>query len=282
MPTTAANAEVLEFYRVMPFNYMDSASAQAAVIRQHNNLRPHYPILEPRLKPGVRILDVGCGTGWLAHTLAWHYRADVTGIDFNPVAIARAEEIAVALGLDVNFLTADLFEYTPPQAFDVVMSLGVLHHTNDCLAGIKRCAEQFLAPDGTLFLGLYHAFGRAPFLEAVAARKRMGNSEEELWDYYANLSPNDRTDPVFLRSWFRDQVLHPHETQHTLAEIIPLLEGCGLGLEATSINDFAPVAALDDLYEKERGLRGIAELKLACNEFYPGFFVVMARKKSWS
>lgn len=54
MPTTAANAEVLEFYRVMPFNYMDSASAQAAVIRQHNNLRPHYPILEPRLKPGVR------------------------------------------------------------------------------------------------------------------------------------------------------------------------------------------------------------------------------------
>ena len=273
-----ANPDVLQFYRVMPFNFMASAHAQAAAVAEHNVVRQQYGPLEPLLTPGVRVLDVGCGTGWFAQTLAYHYKAVVTGIDFNPVAIARAQEAAAMARLTATFVAGDLFEYSPPQRFAVVTSLGVLHHTNNCLAGVRRCAETFLAPGGTFFLGLYHAFGRKPFLDAFAARKQAGASDEALFNDYARLSPNNEVEPTFLRSWFRDQVLHPHETQHTLSEIVPVLEECGLTIQATSINGFTTITSLDALYRDEQQCLHAGREALARGEFYPGFFIVMARK----
>ena len=44
---------------------------------------------------------------------------------------------------------------------DLIVSLGVLHHTNNCLEGIKKIIH--LSPEYIL-LGLYHKFGRKPLL----------------------------------------------------------------------------------------------------------------------
>lgn len=276
--STYANADVLEFYRVMPFNFMASAQSQADAVKQQNAIGQHYAVLEPYLKPGVRALDVGCGTGWLSQSLAWHYKVDMTGIDFNPVAIARAKEATAIAGIDANFVATDLYTFEPVQCFDVVVSLGVLHHTSNCLAGLTLCAERFLAPGGILFIGLYHLYGRKPFLDAFAEMKRAGRSEMQMLHRYAGLVPNNKAEPVFVKSWFRDQVLHPHETQHTLAEVIPLLQAKGLELIATSVNEFGPIDHLEDLYAKEKRMFEIGLEKLARNEFYPGFFVFMMRK----
>jgi SAM-dependent methyltransferase len=211
-------------------------------------------------------------------TFAHHYGASATGIDFNPVAIARAREVAALAAVDVDFVVADLFAFEPDRPFDLVTSLGALHHTNDCLAAVRRCATTFVATGGTFFLGLYHAHGRRPFLQAFAERRRAGVSEETLFDAYARLRPHHHADPTFLRSWFRDQVLHPHETQHTLAEIVPVLEGCGLTFVATSINDFAPITDREALYRQEALLFDRGRQALDRGEFFPGFFIVVARK----
>jgi hypothetical protein len=53
------------------------------------------------------------------------------------------------------------------------------------------------------------------------------------------------------RSWFRDQVMHPHETQHTLREISEWLTGAGLTLQSTSINAFAPIGDVALLFAQE-------------------------------
>jgi hypothetical protein len=163
--------------------------------------------------------------------------------------------------------------------FSVVASLGVLHHTNNCLAGVRLCAEKFLAPGGVLFLGLYHSYGRKPFLDAFAAFKKAGASEEEMLTSYSKLSPNDKAEKTFLLSWFRDQVLHPHETQHTLAEIVPLLQDCGLSLHATSINGFKPFDNVESLYEEEKKFYDLGLKKYQESQYYPGFFVVVATKR---
>ena len=65
----------------------------------------------PRLRPGLRVCDLGCGTGLLSLLLLQRQRAlQVTGMDIQPEAIALAERAAEENGLTdrLSFLCADL------------------------------------------------------------------------------------------------------------------------------------------------------------------------------
>ena len=273
---TFANPTVLEFYKELPFNYQESAADQARAIRKRNSLDA-YPVLGPYLDKRPRVLEVGCGTGWLSNSIAHYHRAPVVGIDFNPVAIERARAVAQALSLDTEFRVEDLFLYEPERLFDLVISLGVLHHTNDCQAGVRRVLERFVAPGGNAFIGLYRAFGRRPFLDYFETMQSQGASEDAMFSRYRRMNPQLRDD-VQARSWFRDQVLHPHETQHTLAEMLEVMHGAGAELVATSINRFEPIHSIDDVLAQEAGYRDIAAQRLKEDRYFPGFFLFLARQ----
>jgi len=275
---TFANPAVLEFYKELPFNYQESAAEQARAIRERNSLDA-YPPLIPYLTPRTRVLEVGCGTGWFSNSIAHYQRCSVVGIDFNPIALERARAVAEALSLSTEFRVEDLFLYEPAQPYDVVVSLGVLHHTNDCHAGMKRVFERYVAPGGHAFIGLYHEYGRRPFLDHFEAMKVGGVSEEKMFARYRRMNPQLQDD-VQARSWFRDQVLHPHETQHTLEEVLEVMDRSGMELVSTSINRFEPIRSVKDLLEQERGYREIAIQRLQDDRYFPGFFLVLSRKKN--
>lgn len=277
---TFANATVLEFYKELPFNCQESVADQARAIRDRDSLAA-YPVLAPLLQQHARVLEVGSGTGWLANSIAFRYRCPVAGIDFNPVAIERAAAVARELGLAPDFRVEDLFLYEPQQPFDLVISLGVLHHTDDCRAGVARVFERFVAPNGHAFIGLYHSHGRQPFLDYFAQMQAAGASEDEMFAHYRRIQPQLK-DAVQARSWFRDQVLHPHETQHTLAEMLEVMEESGVELVATSINRFEPIKSIKRLIEQEKGYRAIAEKRLREGRYFPGFFLFLARKPAVS
>lgn len=83
-----------------------------------------------RVRPGERVLDVGCGTGALA--IAAKKRVGpgkVTGIDASPEMIERANQKAKNLRIDVDFRVAvvELLPFEDAQ-FDVVLSTLMLHH----------------------------------------------------------------------------------------------------------------------------------------------------------
>ena len=81
-----------------------------------------------------------------------------------------------------------------------------------------------------------------------------------------------------MLSWFRDQVLHPHETQHSYEEIESLLREEGFVVERTSINDFKSMPPLDTLIRLEKQLERKSQLALSKGRrYFPGFFVVWAR-----
>jgi SAM-dependent methyltransferase len=276
-----ANPEVLAFYRELPFNYRQSPDEDVRAIRASDAVRA-YPILRPLLGPGVRVLDVGCGAGWLSNSVCHHYGASVLGIDFNSVAVARAREVAAAMGIDTRFETADLFTFEPEKPFDVVLSVGVLHHTDNCLAAVRRCCETFVRPGGHVMIGLYHSYGRRPFLEHFREMQRSGASEQEMFERYRKLHAQLEKDETHLRSWFRDQVLHPHETQHTLKEMVPILEETGMELLSTSINRFGAITSLEALYQEELAYEALAVERLRQDRYFPGFFVFLARKREES
>lgn len=273
----AIGQSVLEFYKALPFNYRQSVAEHAREIRARDAIAV-YPVLPPLLgDPEVSVLEIGCGTGWLTNGIAYHYGRPALGLDFNPVAVERASAVAAELGVGSEFLTADLFTWAPDAPYPLVISLGVLHHTTDCAGAVRRLGGEFVAAGGHLLVGLYHQPGRRPFLDHFQAMKAAGASEDEMQDRFRELDSRI-TEDTHLQSWFRDQVLHPHETQHTLKEMVPVIEACGMTLEATSINRFQPFESVDELYRQEQDYARIGAERLAAGEYFPGFFVFLARK----
>lgn len=273
---TYALEEVLTFYKTLPFNYRDSIKDQAQKDVENNPLDNH-PALARIFKPKMRVLDCGCGAGWFANSLAYNTDAQVTAIDFNPVAVKRANEVGKALGLSSTYAVQDLFTYTPEEPFDLVVSMGVLHHTGNCDAAVRHVCRNLIKSGGYAYIGLYHTYGRRPFLDHFEQMKRDGADEQALFESYRTLH-SQINDETMLRSWFRDQVLHPHETQHTQKEMTALLQEEGMELVASSINRFEPFGTPGDLDAMEPEYEERGKQYLRDNVYFPGFFIFLARK----
>jgi ubiquinone/menaquinone biosynthesis C-methylase UbiE len=101
--------------------------------------------------PG-RVLDVGCGTGYLLRLLARRYpeAAELAGIDPAPSMIAAAERAASDKRLRFMAGTAERLPF-PDGGFDLVVSTTSFDHWADQGAGLRECAR-VLAPGGHLVL----------------------------------------------------------------------------------------------------------------------------------
>jgi SAM-dependent methyltransferase len=104
-------------------------------------------MLSSHLKPGMTVLELGCGTGTFARELA-RSGADVVAIDVSPelLEIARANYSAP----NVHYQTENAYALSyPDAAFDSVVGSSVLHHleVEEALRNIYRV----LKPGGTIF-----------------------------------------------------------------------------------------------------------------------------------
>ena len=80
------------------------------------------------LRPGHRVLDIGCGWGSLAMHLAEHHDVRVTGLTLSAEQLRVARETATGRGLDnqVEFLLQDYREH--PETYDRIVSVGMFEH----------------------------------------------------------------------------------------------------------------------------------------------------------
>jgi SAM-dependent methyltransferase len=111
------------------------------------NVNIHYDaLLESRVPPGARrVLDVGCGDGFLAARLARRI-PDVTALDVDAPVLLRAQaRFATA---PVRWLHGDVMTAELP-AFDAVVSNAALHHLGDTGPALQRLAD-LVRPGGTL------------------------------------------------------------------------------------------------------------------------------------
>jgi SAM-dependent methyltransferase len=95
-------------------------------VHAKHRLIGYHEFFVERVRPGDRVLDVGCGKGELAHDLVTRAGAVVTGIDVNRTSLAYAREHFAEPGLD--FVEADALDWQPPHPFDVVVLSNVLEH----------------------------------------------------------------------------------------------------------------------------------------------------------
>jgi len=99
-----------------------------------------------------RILDVGCGSGYLLRQLAARVpeATDLVGIDPAPAMIRRAQAIACDDRLRFSIGVAEQLPY-PDGSFDLVISTNSFDHWADQQAGLKECAR-VLGSGGRLVL----------------------------------------------------------------------------------------------------------------------------------
>lgn len=110
------------------------------------------------LKPGMKVLDIGCGWGGMALYLHRKCGVDVTGITLSEeqlgVARRRAEEAGVA-----DHVRFELIDYRDMQgSFDRIVSVGMFEHVGaPNFREFFRCCHNLLTPQGVMLL---HTIGR--------------------------------------------------------------------------------------------------------------------------
>ena len=131
--------------------------------------------MDPIEFAGKVVLDAGCGYGRYA-LYAAKYGAQVVGLDFSEALVSarglvRAQKISLVQG--------DILRPPFPDAgFDIVMSLGVLHHLPDPFEGFVRL-RRCVAPGGAMVIWLY------------SAKRRFSNALVEVLRRLVRRLPND-------------------------------------------------------------------------------------------
>jgi SAM-dependent methyltransferase len=120
---------------------------QDAVLRSHRSrtVANSAAYLVPHLRPGLDLLDVGCGPGTLTVDLARHVAPGrVVGVDTSAEVVAQARafaaEAAGPSGPRVEFAAGDFRSLEAGEGFDVVHAHQVLQHLRDPVGALRAMA----------------------------------------------------------------------------------------------------------------------------------------------
>lgn len=219
---TTANPNV-DFQEIAKFEELASRwwdpESEFKPLHDINPLRLGYIEQRANGLSGKRVLDVGCGGGILAESMALR-GAQVTGIDMGeaPLAVARLHQLESGAALEYRRITAEELAEQEPASFEVVTCMELLEHVPDPASTIQSCA-QLLKPRGHLFFSTINRNPQAYLLAVIGAeyllrllpkgthdyRKFIRPSELETWARNAGLILRDLTgmhyNPLLRRYW---------------------------------------------------------------------------------
>ena len=159
------------------------------------------------------ILECGCGTGQLSHYPQLNNN-HVLGSDMSLASLGLAVEHKRRNALNrASFAQMNIFNLSiRDNSFDVVISHGVLHHTYDARRAFSEIVKK-LKPGGIIMVGLYNRPARLPTL---IRSKLIGLFGPNI-DFVVRKRIRDKRKAAI---WIADQYYNPHETWHSLDEVL--------------------------------------------------------------
>jgi len=138
-PAREAMVELLEIDRVVSGQIDLAAIEYGDGIHVKHRLMAYHDFFVNRIQPSDRVLDVGCGYGAVANSIAERAGAQVTGIDLNAANIAKARQRFGHPNL--TFVHGEAPRDLTSQHFDVIVLSNVLEHIETRPAFLRRLLE---------------------------------------------------------------------------------------------------------------------------------------------
>jgi len=205
MPNTNTNFDKHELakFEALAYRWWDTEN-EFKPLHDINPLRLNFIDEHAGLK-SKKILDIGCGGGILAESMA-KQGAEVMGIDLGGASLTVAKLHAKEQNLDVDYqaISAEALADQQPASFDIVTCMEMLEHVPDPAAIVKACSK-LVRPDGHVF---FSTINRNPksFLFAIVGA-----------EYILNLLPKGAHEfeklirPSELDHWIRRSSMHTNE-----------------------------------------------------------------------
>ena len=154
---------------------------------------------------GAAVLDVGCGGGILAESMA-RRGARVTGIDLSDKALRVAELHLHESQLAVRYEKASAEDYAARHAgkFDLVTCMELLEHVPEPASMVAACAR-LVRPGGNVFFSTINRNPKAYLFAVIGAEYVLGLLPRGTHDYMRFIKPSE------LSHWTRDAGLRTEE-----------------------------------------------------------------------
>ena len=147
---------------------------------------------------GKQVLDVGCGGGILAESMAAR-GAMVVGIDMGeaPLSVARLHLLESGLEVDYRCTTVEELAEIEPAGFDVVTCMEMLEHVPDPASVVQACTR-LVKPGGQVFFATINRTPQAYLLAIIGAEYLLRLLPQGTHDYRRFIRPSE------LEAWARE------------------------------------------------------------------------------
>lgn len=138
---------------------------------------------------GKTVLDIGCGGGILAESMA-RKGADVTGIDLSEKALKVADLHSLESGVQVRYelISAEDMALREPARYDIVTCMEMLEHVPDPSAVVAACAR-LVKPGGKVFFSTINRNPKAYLFAVIGAEYLLRLLPKGTHDYSKFITP---------------------------------------------------------------------------------------------
>ena len=251
-------------------------------------LSAKYPSADFQRQPGRTMQDflvAGCGTGQHSISTALKFGAEsMLAVDLSLASLSYARRKSAELGLAIAYGRADILELgSLARDFDVIESIGVLHHMADPYAGWKVLLSR-LRPSGFMWLGFYSETARRNIVEARAriAQQGLGASPDDIRKFRQQLADSGedavfasalKSEDFFSVSACRDLIFHAQEHRLTLPAIDKFLKENNLKFLGFELDDLV-LGAYRQRFPQDQAATDLANWDIFEQE-NPGMFAAM-------
>jgi 2-polyprenyl-6-hydroxyphenyl methylase/3-demethylubiquinone-9 3-methyltransferase len=201
-PLNVDHAEIQKF-ETLASRWWDP-QGEFRTLHQLNPLRLEYINSHAPLK-GKKVLDVGCGGGVLAESMA-RQGGEVTGIDMGegPLQVARLHLLESGLEVLYERIPVERLADERPASFDLVTCMEMLEHVPDPSSVVEACAR-LVKPGGQVFFSTINRNPKSYMLAVIGAEYLLRLLPRGTHDFAKFIRPSE------LERWCRSSGLRSQE-----------------------------------------------------------------------